>query len=242
MSLLKFTTYLSFLFFFVSCTGGAGIKTQLASESLMEQRTFCNPIRSQGFEGVLAVNTSGNNWIHQAESAILQFQDVPDYFKNTDHSYIQMFAFNYQKNKMIRDNLPLSLDVYNLDTHDLIQTTKYIDTTLANRENRNVDEFFFKHIFVVKDIVGWQGVILGLFNDIDKNVVLLKILNPPFDANPHIYKTRYAQDFNLHSLHPFKDFLSTTDPEENTLFLSKSRDACLELSGVSFDFYGGSSI
>ncbi len=236
MKIYKLVIYISWIFAFASCSG-SGIRTQLASESLVEQRVFCNPIKENGFDGILAVNTNENNWIHQTESTILQFKDVPDHFKSIDHSYIQLFSFSYQKNKMLRATKPLEIDVYNLDTHTLVQTVEYIDHNLINRGDDNVDEFFFDHIFVIKDTVGWQGLLLGLFNDIDKPIIpLSKILNPPFDANPHVYMSRHVDNPQLSDLHPFRTFLTTTE-EDDPLFLSKALDACLSLSGVSFDFY-----
>ena len=100
---MKIVLYLFGVLALVSCANYAGFKTQLASESLVEQMVFCNPIRTaEGFNGVIAVNTNENNWVHQTESTILQFKDVPDVFKTIPHSYIQLFPFNYTNNRLRR--------------------------------------------------------------------------------------------------------------------------------------------
>ena len=236
---MKIVLYLFGVLALVSCANYAGFKTQLASESLVEQMVFCNPIRTaEGFDGVIAVNTKENNWVHQTESTILQFKDVPDIFKTIPHSYIQLFPFNYTNNRLRRGS-GLGIDIYNLDTHTLVKKVEYISYDFIRSEGYSVDEFFFDHIFVVKDTAGWQGMIVGLFNSIDKPLIPLdKILTPPFDVNPHIFKSRHTSNSKLAKLHPFYHFLSTTEEDEDLLFLSKARDACLNLSGISFDFYG----
>ena len=234
--LVQLIIYLSWLFFLISCWDSSSVKTQLSSESFTAQEVFCNPIKESGFEGVLAVNTSGS-WIHEAESAILKFRDVPDEFKNIDYSYIQLFPFSYQNNLIKREKRPLEMDMYNLNTHVFALSTEYIDHALIDGNNYDIDDFFFDNIFIIKDIAGWQGLIIGLFNDIDKALIVNKVLNPPFDANPHIYKTQHADNPRLSSLHPFNIFIPTTKEDEHRLFLSKARDACLMLPGISFDFY-----
>ena len=238
---MKIVLYLFGVLILISCTNHAGFKTQLASESLVEQMVFCNPIRTaEGFNGVIAVNTNENNWIHQTKSTILQFEDVPDSFKTIPHSYIQLFPFNYKGNRLSRGRQALEIDIYNLDEHTLVKTVEYISYDSIKAEGYSVDEFFFDHIFVIRDTAGWQGMVLGLFNSIDKPLIpLSKILTPPFDVNPHIFNSRHiSNNSKLASLHPFHHFIKTTEEDEDLLFLSKARDACFGLSGISFDFYG----
>ena len=210
----------------ISCSPG-GEASLLASESLQEKQIFCNPFNDKGFEGVISVYAGEVDvGPYKSDSARLIFYDVPSAFEYQRNSYIQLFLVNYVDNSARIDDEPLDLDVLDLRTHSFSRITNYVDHQMIQDEGVSLVEFLADYSLLIKDVVGWQAVLIGLFNEQDDVIEQTKVLIPPFEVNPYLYQMKYSKSDRLVKLHPFYDLINVVHEEDNDVFLSKAENAC----------------
>jgi len=208
---------------FVSCEPSSDL---LASESVRAGQILCNPFSSKGFQGVLSVNSSENNFSYESNTSILSFYDVPDSFKTQRNTYIQLYAVNYG-NKSSFSEEALEIDVLNLRNNNYISITSYIDHSFIQNENYGLNEFFSDHSFIVKNTSGWKVLFIGLFNENDAPILSTQVLIPPFEANPYIYEEN-TDNRALSNIHPFNNLKTNIEQASDDVFLSRAQAACRE--------------
>ena len=198
----------------------------LAVKSLQEEQIFCNPFKENGFEGVLTLPTSHQDAQINSDSILLQFDNIPDLFETDRESYIQLRAVNYISNRQTISESPLDMNYYNHQNNVTSLRDNYIDHQHIQNSGLSIGQFFSDYTFIIQDVGGWQSILIGLFNVSDHLVAQAQTLIPPFEVNPHKYKTNNSENPRLYQLHPFFNFIKTSQPEDTNLFLSKVQETC----------------
>ena len=225
-NLRNFILSLASVLTFVSC--GPSSDT-LASESIVEGKVFCNPFDSQGFQGVLSVNSSiHSRFAYESNTSVLAFYDVPDSFKTQRNTFIQLYGINYENNKRITSQSALEMDVLNLRNKNPSAIVSHIDHAFIQNENYGLNDFFSDHAFIIKNTAGWSVMYIGLFNENDDSILQTRVLIPPLEANPYIYEENSSNSQTLVELHPFNNLKTSIEKARDDVFLSRAEEACLK--------------
>ena len=227
MKILKLFLALAVIFFGLSCQDNYA---NLASTAVVEKLVFCVPFKGEDFEGSLSIKADPATQSYDSDSVVLRFVKAPGTLKYQPTSYLQIFSANYAGSKATVNPTPLPIKTRNIRNKLYSKTTNYIDNNFIYDTNSDIsfDDFFVDYEFEVRDVVGRQSLVLGLFNETDSAVERIQVLVPPFSANPFTYKDK-VQSKKLLSLHPFYDIMNSTDPDDENLFLTKAESSCLNI-------------
>ncbi|MDE0518400.1 MAG: hypothetical protein OXH36_02420, partial [Bdellovibrionales bacterium] len=169
------------------------------------------------------------DWDQEAfdtNKAQLYLWNVPPEFTYPRTNYIQIHSFRIENNRKVFKESPVSIDIINNTSNERGITITTLGHDLLEDLEKSIEELIQENSFVLKDMKGWHGVSISIFNVHNKPIhgAKTEILIPPFEAHPHTYLEKQNQERMLHELHPFKKIASSTHKDK--IFYEKGRDFC----------------
>ncbi len=226
---------------FANCTtdyfgfSGLGSKELSSTEPNEPASTmvYCNKFDTNGFRGILTAYYNWDQDTFNTNKARLFLWNVPYEFKYPPTSYIQIHSFNITNNKKAFKQTPVSVEVIKSSSDQKLNVVTTIGHDFLNEiEVKDIDDMIQNHSFVLKDIEGWHGVTLSVFDEKNQPVKTTAVLIPPFEANPHTFLNANNHEKFLSELHPFKNIAAVNANDK--IFYEKGIDFCKD-SPIQFD-------
>ena len=241
---MKINLFIFLLFiplaFFSNCTtdyfsfSESGDGSYGDSQNSSAAMAYCNKFSINGFDGFLVAYYDWNEDIFDKNKAQLYLAAVPYEFTYPPTNYIQIHSFYIASNKKVFNKTPVSMDIFNdssAERSTLVTTIGH--DLLEDMRGISIDELIQDNSFILKDMDGWHGITLSVFNVQNKPVKTAEVLIPPFEANPNTFLNAHNQEKRLFQLHPFVNISQSTNTTDQT-FYEKGVDFCRE-SQVRFD-------
>ena len=237
------------LIFFLSCTTdyfgfseedvGASSKEEWSNPLI--PMAYCNKFNKEGFSGILTAYYDVDQGAFNKNKVRLYLYSVPDEWTYPPSNYIQVHAFSISNNRTVFNPTPISMILIkdsNNDRSSIITTLGH--DLLEYLGDISIEELINSYSFLMKDINGWNGISLSVFNAKNKPIKTTKVLIPPFPANPHTYLDENNKEQLLFKLHPFESISYNNDADQ--LFYQKGVEFCKD-SPEEFEIppWGGSS-
>ncbi|MDE0119630.1 MAG: hypothetical protein OXM55_06465 [Bdellovibrionales bacterium] len=185
---------------------------------------YCNKFNVNGFNGILNAWYDWDQEAFDTNKAELYLWNVPTEFTYPHTNYIQVHSFRIENNRKIFKESPISIEIIKNNSNERGTTITTLGHDLLEDLEKSIEELIQDNSFVLKDMKGWHGVSISVFNVHNKPITKIEILIPPFEAHPYIYLEKQNQERLLHELHPFKKMSSSTHKEK--IFYEKGRDFC----------------
>ena len=195
---------------------------------------YCNKFSINGFSGFLVAYYDWNEETFDKNKAQLYLANVPYEFTYPHTNYIQVHSFHIASNKKVFNKTPVSMDIFNdssAERSTLVTTIGH--DLLEDMRGISIDELIRDNSFILKDMDGWHGITLSVFNVQNRPIKTAEVLIPPFEANPNTFLNAHNQEKRLFQLHPFVNISQNTNTTDQT-FYEKGVDFCRE-SQVRFD-------
>ena len=234
------------LVFFPNCTTDYfGLSSELDEETYTDSSfsseipmAYCNKFNKNGFKGILTAYYDAEQDTFNKNKAILYLWNIPDEFTYPPTNYIQVHSFTISNNRTAFNPTPTSMTITKIKGSNREQSS--IITTLGHDlleylGDISIAELTKNYSFILKDMDGWHGISISVFNARNKPEKTIKILIPPFPANPHTYLEKNNQERLLFELHPFETISYNNDMDQ--VFYEKGVDFCKD-SPVEFEIPG----
>ena len=203
------------------------------SQSATDNMVYCNKFDTKGFSGILTAYYDLEKDGFDNNKAQLYLWKVPAEFQYPPTNYIQLHLFRIEEGQETFHKSPVPIDLISKITGTSSYLIKALDHRLLDEQRSpSIDHFLNTYIFILKDIRGWQGLTLSVFNENNKPIKSAQVLLPPFPADPRVYLTRNNKERALQNLHPFANLSHTK--ETDRVFYEKGLDFC-KGSPVNFD-------
>lgn len=230
----------TFLVFFPNCTTDYFGFSELGEETNADSpysdqipMAYCNKFNKNGFKGILTAYYDADQDTFHRNKARLYLWNIPDEFTYPPTNYIQVHAFNISNNKTVFKPTPTSMTlIKDSDYEESSIITTLGHDLLEYLGDVSIEELGQNYSFILKDINGWHGISISVFNARNKPEKTIKVLIPPFPANPHTYMDRNNQERLLFALHPFEAISYNNDMDR--VFYEKGVDFCKD-SPVEFE-------
>ena len=208
-------------------TKGSASGALVFSTDIKENMLYCNKFNNNEFNGILIADYDKNEaaFNMSGEKAQLFLWNVPYEFTHPSTNYIQFHAFYIANNKTVFNKVPVTIEmIAHSSSRKPILVTTIGHDLLKEIGITSISKLIETHYFVLKDLNGWNGVSLSIFNVHDKLVKTTQILIPPFSANPHTYQSKNNRERVLFELHPFHDIAYNN--EQDNVFYEKGVAFC----------------
>ncbi len=187
--------------------------------------SYCNPFYGNGFRGLLTAYYDADQQSYTHNMTWLYLWEVPFELKSPSN-YAQFHRFYIKNNLEVYNKAPVEAEIIQLSSSDKISITTVINKDLlSDLGGLSMEQLISKHGFLLHDMSGWQGVSLSVFDGQNKPVKVVKILIPPFEANPTRFLSKHNQEALLLKLHPF-EAISVLKETNDKIFYNKSKDSC----------------
>lgn len=231
--------FLSLIFFlsFSSCTADFfDFSTDTTGDGKGEMdftdpMVYCNKFHENGFRGTITAYYDWDNDNFHTDKAQLYLWNVPDEFTYPPTNYIQIHLFSVSNNKKNFDKKPVSFEIVGSATASSLVTT-ISHELLEELGDISIQDLIDGNKFILRDIGGWHGVSLSIFDEQNKPVKTAQLLIPPFEANPHNFFNNNNREQRLLELHPFEK-ISSNPNNTDKVFYEKGIEFC---KSVSIDF------
>ena len=188
---------------------------------------YCNKFDSNGFSGFLVAYYDWDKDAFNKNKARLYLEKVPYEFTYPPTNYIQVHSFYIANNKKTFNKIPVSMDVVQNSTSEKsILITTIGHDLLVDMGEIPIDQLIQKHSFILRDVNGWHGITLSVFDLKNKPIKIAQVLIPPFDANPNTFLNTHNRERLLSQLHPFSNISNTNTTDQS--FYEKALDFCKE--------------
>ena len=195
---------------------------------------YCNKFNINGFNGFLVAYYDWNEEAFDKNKAQLYLANVPYEFTYPPTNYIQVHSFYIANNQKVFNKTPVSMDIFNDSSSERsVLVTTIGHDLLEDTGGISIDELIQTNSFVLRDMNGWHGITLSVFDVQNKPMKTAEILIPPFEANPNTFLNAHNEENRLFQLHPFVNISQNTNTTDQT-FYEKGLDFCKE-SQVQFD-------
>ena len=186
---------------------------------------YCNKfnIRS-GFNGILTAWYDWDKETFDTNKSQLYLWSIPAEFTYPSTNYIQVHSFRVENNKKTFKESPVSMEVIKNSSGERWSIITTIGHDLLEELGISIEDLIQNNSFVLKDMKGWHGISISVFNEHNKPIKKTQILIPPFEANPHTYLETQNQERTLDELHPFKKIAGVSNKDD--IFYEKGKDFC----------------
>lgn len=221
------------LVFFLNCTTDYfGFSEEDVGENSKKElydpltpMAYCNKFNKEGFSGILTAYYDVDQDTFNQNKARLYLYSIPDEWTYPPTNYMQVHTFSISNNKTVFNPTPVSMIIIkdsNSESSSIITVLGH--DLLEYLGNISIDELIKNYSFLLKDMNGWNGISLSIFNARNKPIKTTKILIPPFPANPHTYLDKNNQERLLFKLHPFESISYNNDTDQ--IFYEKGVEFC----------------
>ena len=234
--------FLNLIFFlsFSSCTADFfDFSTDTTGErEFTSPMVYCNKFNENGFRGVITAYYDWDNDIFNKNKAQFYFWSVPDELTYPPTNYIQIHLFSISNNVTNFDKKPVSFEMTGDSASSLVTTISR--ELLEEMGDISVQDLIDNNKFILRNIGGWDGVSVSVFDEQNKPVKTVQLLIPPFEANPHTFLNNSNREQRLLQLHPFAK-ISDNPNNTDKIFYEKGIESCksapIDFEVPSFEEY-----
>ena len=233
---------LIFFLFFPSCTVDffdfSTDTTREGEADFTSPMVYCNKFNENEFKGVIVAYYDWDNDVFNKNKAQLYFWSVPDEFTYPPTNYIQIHLFSISNNVTNFDKKAVSFKMTGNSTSSLVTTISR--ELLEEMGDISVQDLIDDNKFILRNIGGWDGVSISVFDEQNKPVKTVQLLIPPFEANPHTFLNNSNREQRLLQLHPFAK-ISDNSNNTDKIFYEKGIESCksapIDFEVPSFEEY-----
>ena len=202
-------------------------KSEEAEEKPSHQTplTYCNRFDQNNFRGLLTAYYSESQGSFVRNTNWLHLWEVP-YEAQMPGNYVQFHLFRISNNKEHYHEAPVEADLIKHTSTEIVKIINSIDSDLLSELGGiTMDHLLNRYSFLLKDIAGWHGLSISLFNAQNKPTKITKVMIAPFETIPKTYVANNDHEVLLLKLHPFGQLTKLNEHNDKVLY-SKGVDNC----------------